>query len=374
MRLLKQSTARTIMVFMTDATDRVTGKTGLTLTVTASKNGAAFASVSPAQNERGNGWYSLDLTTSHTDTLGDLAIHVTGSGADPTDLLAQVVADLPGASVASVSGAVGSVTGNVGGNVVGSVASVTGNVGGNVAGSVASVTAPVTVGTNNDKTGYALSSGANEAIADAVWDEPKAGHATGGTFGGSWDALLSDIWNWTQNTSSDGSTFTSIPWNPGWDAEVQSEALDALNEYDPPTNAELTARTLVSASYATASDQTLILADTNELQTDWANGGRLDLLLDAVKAKADNLPASPAAVSDIPTANQNADALLDRANAIETGWTLRGVLRVMSAALLGKSTGADTGNFVFRNITDSKDRVTAETDANGRTDVTLDGS
>lgn len=32
-----------------------------------------------------------------------------------------------------------------------------------------------------------------------------------------------------------------------------------------------------------------ILADTNELQTDWANGGRLDLLIDAIKAKTDNL-------------------------------------------------------------------------------------
>lgn len=30
----------------------------------------------------------------------------------------------------------------------------------------------------------------------------------------------------------------------------------------------------------------LILADTNELQTDWANGGRLDLLLDASVANA----------------------------------------------------------------------------------------
>jgi hypothetical protein len=32
----------------------------------------------------------------------------------------------------------------------------------------------------------------------------------------------------------------------------------------------------------------------------------------AIKAKTDNLPASPAAVSDIPTATQNADALLNR--------------------------------------------------------------
>lgn len=32
-----------------------------------------------------------------------------------------------------------------------------------------------------------------------------------------------------------------------------------------------------------------ILADTNELQTDWVNGGRLDLLVDGIKAKTDSL-------------------------------------------------------------------------------------
>lgn len=57
-------------------------------------------------------------------------------------------------------GAVASVTGNVGGNVAGSVGSVTGAVG--------SVTAPVTVGTNNDKTGYELSGTGNDAAADAL--------------------------------------------------------------------------------------------------------------------------------------------------------------------------------------------------------------
>jgi hypothetical protein len=44
-------------------------------------------------------------------------------------------------TVSAVSGAVGSVTGNVGGNVAGSVGSVTGNVGGNVTGSIGSITA-----------------------------------------------------------------------------------------------------------------------------------------------------------------------------------------------------------------------------------------
>lgn len=90
MRSLQQSAAYALMVFMTDSADHITGKTGLTLTITASKAGAAFASITPTVTERGNGWYNLDLTTAHTDTLGDLAIRCTATGADPTDLVCQV--------------------------------------------------------------------------------------------------------------------------------------------------------------------------------------------------------------------------------------------------------------------------------------------
>lgn len=93
MRELKVSTATDRMVFMTQ-TDGKTGATGLTLTVTASKAGGAFGSITPTVTERGSGWYSLALTSSHTDTLGDLALHVTASGADPSDLLFGVVANL----------------------------------------------------------------------------------------------------------------------------------------------------------------------------------------------------------------------------------------------------------------------------------------
>lgn len=50
----------------------------------------------------------------------------------------------------------------------------------------------------------------------------------------------------------------------------------------------------------------------------------------AIKAKTDNLPASPAAVSDIPTAAQNADKLLGRtlAGAADGGRTVKDALRV----------------------------------------------
>lgn len=71
-----------------------------------------------------------------------------------------------------------------------------------------------------------------------------------------------------------------------------------------------------------------ILADTNELQTDWANGGRLDVILDAraSQTSVDDLPtnaelatalgtaddATLAAIAALPTATTIADAVLTR--------------------------------------------------------------
>lgn len=80
------------MVFLTMSSDHVTGLTGATLVITASKNGAAFASIAPVVTERGSGWYSVALTAAHTDTLGDLALHITALLADAVDIVAQIVA------------------------------------------------------------------------------------------------------------------------------------------------------------------------------------------------------------------------------------------------------------------------------------------
>jgi len=101
--MLLQSTARDLMVLMTDSSDHVTGKTGATLTITLSKNGAAFASITPTVTERGDGWYSLALTATHTNTIGDFVLHITASGADPTDLREEVVAAVPSVNVSTMN-------------------------------------------------------------------------------------------------------------------------------------------------------------------------------------------------------------------------------------------------------------------------------
>ena len=52
--------------------------------------------------------------------------------------------------------------------------------------------------------------------------------------------FVQTIGNASAAVDDDGGWYDAIPWNAAWDAEVQSEATDALNAYDPPTNAELT--------------------------------------------------------------------------------------------------------------------------------------
>lgn len=73
-------------------------------------------------------------------SVGAMAAAVLTNAAIANNAINDAKVD-PDVTIASVTGAVGSVTGSVGGNVAGSVGSVTGNVGGNVAGSVGSVAA-----------------------------------------------------------------------------------------------------------------------------------------------------------------------------------------------------------------------------------------
>jgi hypothetical protein len=70
-----------------------------------------------------------------------------------------------------------------------------------------------------------------------------------------------------------------------------------------------------------------------------------------------------------------AAALLDLANGIETGYTVRQALRLMASAMAGKLSGAETTTVSIRNLTDGKTRISATVDAFGnRTAVSHDVS
>jgi predicted Fe-Mo cluster-binding NifX family protein len=124
----------TSIASVSGAVGSVTGSVGsVTGNVTVGGYAAGQAPLQPTVAGR-----TLDVTTTGEAGIDWANI---GSPTSTVDLSGTTISTAQ--VVASVTGSVGSVTGNVGGNVVGSVASVTGNVGGNVVGSVASVTGNV---------------------------------------------------------------------------------------------------------------------------------------------------------------------------------------------------------------------------------------
>jgi hypothetical protein len=67
------------------------------------------------------------------------------------------------------------------------------------------------------------------------------------------------------------------------------------------------------------------------------------------------------------------DSILD--DPVEGSYTMRQLLRLMAAALFGKASGGGTATITFRDLGDSKNRITATVTTNGdRTVVVLDGS
>lgn len=61
--------------------------------------------------------------------------------------------------------------------------------------------------------------------------------------------------------------------------------------------------------------------------------------------------------------------------AIDGGYTAEELMRLMSSAMAGKVSGAEGTTTIFRDITDTKDRITATVDTNGnRTAITLDAT
>ena len=85
--------------------------------------------------------------------------------------------------------------------------------------------------------------------------------------------------------------------------------------------------------------------------------------------------AVPEAQEEFQALDASANALLDLGNAVETGWTVRMLLRILGAVLGGKLSGAGSNAPAFRSLTDAKTRVTMATDSLGnRSGVTLDGS
>ena len=109
---------------------------------------------------------------------------------------------------------------------------------------------------------------------------------------------------------------------------------------------------------AVKTDTAAILVDTNELQTDWADGGRLDLILDAATA---------------PSAAVVAAAVW--AEVLEDVHTAADMMRIKLAVQSGVSTGHDLNTPAFMSVDGLTTRATATVDADGnRSATSIDGT
>ena len=135
----------------------------------------------------------------------------------------------------------------------------------------------------------------------------------------------------------------------------------------------------VSADVAAVKTETaLIVLDTNELQTDWVDAGRLDAILDIIAADVVNLDGAAMRGTDgantdktgFSLSGTGVDDILDEA--YEGTTTMRQFLRLAAGVLFGKSDSHESGTPNYRNEADTLNRIAASTDANGnRTAITL---
>jgi len=121
-----------------------------------------------------------------------------------------------------------------------------------------------------------------------------------------------------------------------------------------------------------------ILADTNELQTDWVNGGRLDLLIDAIKVPTDKLVFTVANQLDSNTLTQTADVHLS-SNSLGDVWDHAGTITSLGVEVLlerlyemvnNKMIVTEaTGGVALRNLVDGADVATGNVADLGATTV-----
>jgi hypothetical protein len=138
---------------------------------------------------------------------------------------------------------------------------------------------------------------------------------------------------------------------------------------------------------AVKAETAAIVADTNELQTDWANGGRLDVILDAraLQTSVDDLPTNAelatalgtaddavlTAIGDLPTNAELAtalaaadDAVLTAIGDLPTNAELATALAAADDAVLAAVATVDT----------VVDAIKAQTDQLGFTDGSVDAN
>lgn len=154
-------------------------------------------------------------------------------------------------------------------------------------------------------------------IATTVWDKATSALTTSGSVGklvvDNVDATVSSRLASGSYTAPDNTSITAIkaktdnlPASPAAVSDIPSAATVASTVWDNATSGIMTAGSIGKQ----LKDNVDVVLSTRLASSSYTAPDNSSIT--AIKAKTDNLPASPAAVSDIPTATQNADALLNR--------------------------------------------------------------
>lgn len=352
MLVLRQSTAVDVLIGpFVDSTDGYTAETGVSPSVSVSKNGQALAAKNDATTPThdADGYYNCELDATDTNTVGTLVLIVPGSATSlPVRHEYQVIEE-DAYDAIYASGAHPVETGDLPSNF-GSLA-ITGG-------------GAVTAGTVSDKTGYSISgtkqtldalndvsaADVNAQCDTAISDAALATAANLATVDANVDAILVDTGTDipARFDGIEGATFSSATdsleairdrgdsaWTTGgggsaptaaevadavWDEArsghttagsfgegVNVEALNTQAKADVNAEADTAisdAALATAANLATVdSNVDAILVDTNELQTDWTNGGRLDLIVDGIlEDTGTTIPASITALNDLDAA------------------------------------------------------------------------
>ncbi len=251
-------------------------------------------------------------------------------------------------------------------------------------------------------------------IADAVWDEATADHNSAGTYGKALRQVKEGVVSAESTVNDVSATTTSF-------VSALSEATDdhyndkvltfidgalagqsrIITDYNGTTKAitfdealteapgngdgfiilAIHAHSTTQIATAVTSDMdanstqlAAIVADTNELQADWADGGRLDVILDAraSQTSVDTVDTNVDAIlvdtgttlpASIATIDTNVDAILADTNELQSDWADGGRLDLIL------DTAASGGDATAANQTTIINAIGTMTDLGGGSDI-----
>lgn len=383
--VLRQSTQVVVRIgpFM-DATDAVTPETGITLGAADQAEalkaaGAATVDISGntwAAIANCGGWYDLTLTTTDTNTIGDLTIVVQDTSVClPVFARFQVIEEAAYDTIYAASALPASTTNITAGTIT----------------TVTNLTNAPTAGDLTATMKASVNTEVDTALSDYGALKPTvAGRTLDVSVGG--EAGL-DWANIGTPTTAQNLSATNIDTD-----QVVASVTGAVGSVTGSVGSVvgLTVANLdatVSSRATQASVDTIdgivdaILVDTAEIGVAGAGLTAINLPDQTMNITGDitgNLSGSvgsvTGAVGSVTVVSDKTgyalsaagvDAILD--DVVEGAFTLRAVLRGYNAALLSKASGLATTTAVFRDISDTKDRITATVDADGnRTAITLD--